>query len=107
VCLVYTLSPQAKILLAEVASFSPEITLQDIQKSAQHANLGLARFLLVARLAVTKHTVRDMPSAPLNEHPAAAAASPNPDLETAAQPAVAASRNPQASTDGGGGQSGT
>ena len=42
-----------------------------------------------------------MPSAPLNEHPdleaaaAAAAASPNPDLETAAQPAVAASRNPQ------------
>jgi hypothetical protein len=54
-----------------------------------------------------------MPSAPLNEHPdleaaaAAAAASPNPDLETAAQPAVAASRNPQASTDGGGGQSGT
>ena len=78
-----------------MASFSPEITLQDIQKSAQHANLGLARFLLVARLAVTKHTVRDMPSAPLNEHPAAAAASPNPDLETAAQPAVAASRNPQ------------
>ena len=44
---------------------------------------------------MTKHTVRDMPSAPLNEHPAAAAASPNPDLETAAQPAVAASRNPQ------------